>query len=103
MQDTLQFAERSSLVKTRIPVRHKALVHHLEDSQESVLHDANGNQLLVLNESAAVIWLLIDDKRTVEDIAKLIAESIPSSPSSTADEVYDFLIDLEARELLHWR
>lgn len=86
-----------------VPVKQAALIHYVEASRETVLHDATGNELLVLNELAAAVWLLIDNQRTVNEISNIVLEAIPSAPSSAIDEINSFLADLESRQLITWQ
>jgi hypothetical protein len=48
----------------RVPRRKDTLTHEVTDTDEVVIYDSNGPQLLVLNDMAAGIWLMIDGKRS---------------------------------------
>ena len=88
--------------ESRIPSRINALAHEVTGSGETVLFDQTGNQLLVLNETAATIWLLVDGQRSVSDMVELVTETIAVSPD-VEQEVVTFLTDLESKGLISWQ
>ncbi len=58
---------------------------------EIVLYSATSSQAIYLNESASLIWQLIDKKNTVENIISLLSEAYPE----VIDLKYDVLSTLD--------
>lgn len=58
---------------------------------EIVLYSATNSQAIYLNESASLIWQLIDQKNTVGDIISLLSAAYPE----VIDLKYDVLSTLE--------
>jgi hypothetical protein len=55
----------------------------------------------VLNEVAGYIWSLLDGKRTVADIAALIAARYEVSPEEAERDVSAFLSEMERLGAVH--
>jgi hypothetical protein len=87
----------------RIPVRAEILTHELTDSDEIVIYDGQNRQLLVLNDFAAGIWLLIDGKRTVSELGEVITDSVTADAETVAKDVRAFLEQLAKRNIVTWR
>ena len=86
----------------RIPTRGNTLHHEVQGTDETVLYDEAGNQLLVLNEAAAAIWLLIDNKRTAGDIADVAAETLNGPRKEILEDIEVFLAELAEKKLITW-
>lgn len=86
----------------RIPVRAEILTHELTDSDEVVIYDAESRQLLVLNDFAAGVWLLIDGKRTVAELGQLIVDCVAADPETVTKDVSAFLEQLADRDVVRW-
>jgi len=71
--------------------------HELPDTDETVLFDQERSQLLVLSDSAAAIWYLIDGHRTIEEIVAFLRGEQPQCPSETDELVRRFVDQLETR------
>lgn len=89
----------------RVPRRKDTLTHEVTDTDEVVIYDGNDTspQLLVLNDIAAGIWLMIDGKRSVEDIAAEILRHVEAKPETVTHDVVAFLGELEERKLIAWK
>jgi len=71
--------------------------HDVDDSGELIVHDASGKQLLVLNETGAAIFELLDGERDVSQIAALLADTLEVKPEPVRADVERFVRDLAAR------
>ena len=87
----------------RVPRRGETLSHEVRGSGETVLYDEIGHQLLVLNESGAAIWLLVDGRRSVGEIADIVVETADTQRSQVVVELDAFLKDLAAKGLMTWQ
>ena len=87
----------------RVPRRKDTLTHEVTDSDEVVIYDSNGPQLLVLNDMAAGIWLMIDGKRSIDDITAEIVNNVEAERATVTRDVIAFLGQLEQRELIAWQ
>lgn len=90
-------------VETPVPVKGAALTHEVEGDGELVVFDQAGNQLLVLNEVGAAVWLLIDGQRTVHEIAGLIVQTLPAPLDDVVRDVGEFLKGLRDDGLVELR
>jgi methyltransferase-like protein len=89
----------------RVPERKETLTHEVTDTEEVVIYDGNyeGPQLLVLNDIAAGVWLMIDGKRSVEEITQEILEHVEAARETVTRDVLAFLEQLEQRKLIAWK
>ncbi|MBW2191683.1 MAG: PqqD family protein [Deltaproteobacteria bacterium] len=87
----------------RVPRRKDTLTHEVTDTDEVVIYDSNGPQLLVLNDMAAGIWLMIDGKRTIDDITGEIVNHVEAECATVTRDVLAFLGQLEQRKLIAWQ
>jgi hypothetical protein len=87
----------------RIPVRAEILTHEVTDSDEVVIYDSDNRQLLVLNDFAAGVWLLIDGQRSVSDLGEVITDCVAADPETVARDVREFVEQLVDRNMLSWR
>lgn len=87
----------------RVPRRAEALTHEVQGSGETVLYDEAGDQLLVLNETGAAIWLLVDGERTVQDITEVVAGLLDVDRAEVATALDSFLNELSEKNLVHWQ
>ena len=87
----------------RVPRRKDTLTHEVTDTDEVVIYDGNGPQLLVLNDTAAGVWLMIDGTRSVDDITAEILNHVEIERATETRDVIDFLGQLEQRELIAWQ
>lgn len=86
----------------RVPERKNTVTHEVTDSDEVVIYDGSGSQLLVLNDIAAGIWLMIDGRRTIEDITGEILDHVDAERETVTRDVLAFLSLLEDRTLITW-
>jgi hypothetical protein len=87
----------------RVPRRKDTLTHEVTDTDEVVIYDSNGPQLLVLNDMAAGIWLMIDGKRSIDDITTEIVNHVEAEGATVTRDVLAFLGQLEQRKLIAWQ
>ena len=86
----------------QIPQINASLTHEVANSDEFVVFDQAGNELLVLNDTAAAIWLLVDGQRNTDEIIAEITAVLAVEQEVVAAEVEHFSSDLAARNLLSW-
>ena len=87
----------------RVPQRKNTLTHEVTDTDEVVIYDSNTPQLLVLNDIAAGIWLMIDGKRSIDDITAEIVTHVEAERATVTRDVVAFLGQLEQRKLIAWQ
>lgn len=87
----------------RIPVRADILTHEVTDSDEIVIYDSDHRQLLVLNDFAAGVWLLIDGERSIEDLKNCIVECVDADSEMVSRDVEAFVQQLADRKIVQWR
>ncbi len=86
-----------------VPVKAEILTHEVTDSDEVVIYDSQSRQLLVLNDFAAGVWLLIDGERNVSDLGEAITDCVSADPETVARDVRTFLEQLVDRNIVSWR
>ena len=61
---------------------------------EIVLYSAKNSQAIYLNNTASLIWQLIDNKHTVDDIMKLLSDTYPEEATIQSDicQTLDILV-----------
>ena len=87
----------------RVPCRAEALTHEVQGSGETVLYDEAGDQLLVLNETGAAIWLLVDGQRSVQDITDEVAGLLAIDKALVVLSLDAFLDELSEKNLVTWQ
>ena len=87
----------------RVPRRKDTLTHEVTDTDEVVIYDGSGPQLLVLNDIAAGVWLMIDGKRSIDEIAAEILNHVEADRATVTRDVLTFLGQLEQRKLIAWQ
>ena len=87
----------------RVPQRRDTLTHEVTDTDEVVIYDGSGPQLLVLNDIAAGVWLMIDGQRTIDDITAEIVSHLDAERETVTRDVLEFLGQLEHRKLITWK
>ena len=87
----------------RVPQRKDTLTHEVTDTDEVVIYDSNAPQLLVLNDIAAGIWLMIDGRRSIDDITAEIVNHVEAERATVTRDVGAFLGQLEQRKLIAWQ
>jgi Coenzyme PQQ synthesis protein D (PqqD) len=87
----------------RVPQRKNTLTHEVTDTDEVVIYDSNTPQLLVLNDIAAGIWLMIDGRRSIDDITAEIVNHVEAERETVTRDVLAFLGQLEQRKLIAWQ
>ena len=69
-------------------------------NDELVLHDARGGQTYVLNASGARVWALCDGSRTLESLARAIADAYGVDDQHVLGDVRELIDALERAGLL---
>ena len=87
----------------RVPRRKDTLTHEVTDTDEVVIYDGGGPQLLVLNDIAAGVWLMIDGKRSIDEITTEILSNVEADRATVTRDVLTFLGQLEQRKLIAWQ
>jgi len=95
--DTLSLGAKGKGVK----VEDKAILQRIafprdgvelaEMEGESVLYSYEEETMVHLNQSAVLIWRLCDGKRTVREIADLIADAFPEAADKVAIDVSEMI------------
>lgn len=67
---------------------------------EAVIVNAQGGEILVLNECGALIWQLLDGEHSVAGMVAAVREAFDVEESTAAADVREFLATLEARGAL---
>ena len=75
----------------RVARRAASIVHEVGEDGDVVVFDGRGNRLLLLNDVGAAVWLLLDGRRSVGDIARVITETLPGDPAVVERDVEAFL------------
>ena len=92
-----------SATSRRVPQRKHTITHEVTDTDEVVIYDGTGPQLLVLNDVGAGVWLLVDGQRSVDEITEEIVTHMDANREAVARDVLAFLDQLEQRELITWK
>jgi len=87
----------------RVPERKDTLTHEVTDTDEVVIYDGSTPQLLVLNDIAAGVWLMIDGRRSIDDITFEILKHVEAEAETVTRDVVAFLGQLEQRKLIAWK
>lgn len=84
--------------------KNAALTHDIRETGDIVVYDRTGNQLLLLNDMGAAVWILLDEARTTREIAELIVGTLPESPPAGVEaveqDVCDFVETLRGHGLV---
>ncbi|MBK8480619.1 MAG: PqqD family protein [Proteobacteria bacterium] len=86
--------------RSPIPRRLQGVVHELEATGETVIFDEAGRRLLVLNAVGAIVWYLIDGRRSLDEIAGIVAEGVALPRERIATDALGFLRELEQHALV---
>ena len=87
------------IVKTSVPVRNPEIIAKTAED-EAVLVMPQKGQVKVFNEVGAVIWELIDGKRTIEIIIEEIVSQFDVDPFTAESDVLNFISELYKREIV---
>ena len=92
--------EPPAITARTTPNRGDAFTHEVGDEGDVVVFDEEGQQLLVLNDIGAAVWLLLDGQRTIGSIVEVIVEALPTEVARVEADVIAFVRDLHARGVL---
>jgi len=87
-------------MSSAVPVKLDALTHQVDETGDIIVFDQKGNQLLMLNDVGAAVWLLVDGERSVGEIAELIVETLPADVQSVESDVQRFVDSLVQNAVL---
>lgn len=87
------------LVKTSVPIRNPEIIAKLAED-EAVLVMPQKGQVKVFNEVGAVIWELIDGKRTIENIIEEIISQFDVDRVTAESDVLNFTSELYNRDII---
>lgn len=65
----------------------RAGVRFEELDGEAVVYDRTGKRAIYLNETATVVWKLLDGQRTVADISALLSKEYPDAAAEIETDV----------------
>ena len=68
---------------------------------EIVLYSSGMSKAFYLNESAALVWQLIDGKRSIDEMISLLIDAYPEVPNLKND-VLGVVETLQAQRLVHF-
>ena len=91
-----------SLDLSRVPVRREG-AEGSHFGQEFVILDPPGRILRGLNETGARVWDLIDGRRCVEEIARVISDEFEVDGATAQADVTAFITMLAGRGLVELR
>lgn len=72
-------------------------VHELPDTDETVLFDPTRSELLVLSDSGAAIWYLLDGERALADVVTFLRQERADAPKELEHLVAGFVRELLTR------
>jgi hypothetical protein len=81
------------------PRKHPESVSRVYDGDAFIIL-SQSHQYKILNEVGTRVWELIDGTRTVDDMARLIADEYEVSIETALKDVNDFIHDLRANGML---
>jgi coenzyme PQQ biosynthesis protein PqqD len=55
---------------------------------ELLLYHPNENQIIYLNQTASLVWVLCDGNRSVEEIIQLLGQAYPAEASISTDVLH---------------
>ncbi len=84
---------------THKPMARKGLAERIIDGQALIVN-AEGGEILVLNEVGAFVWTLLDGTRSVASLVESVLAEFDVDPATARVDVEAFLSGLEARKAL---
>jgi hypothetical protein len=67
---------------------------------EALIVNAEGGEILVLNEVGAFVWTLLDGSHDVASIVRRVLDEFDVDPATARNDVEAFLSSLRARQAL---
>lgn len=84
------------------PVVSSSVASREASDGEVVLVNLETSASLVLkNPTAVLIWRLVDDQRTVQEIIAAVLRECPDAPSTAPDDIIETLNLLASQEFIH--
>ena len=88
------------LLKTNVPVRNPEIIAKSAED-EAILVIPQKGQVKVINEVGAIIWELIDGKRTIASIIEEIISQFDVDPITAESDVINFTTELYKRDIIY--
>ena len=68
----------------------------------TVIISPEGGQVRVLNDVGTLVWRLIDGQNTIHVICNQVTQEYEISAADALNDVEDFLLELDQRDILTW-
>lgn len=81
-------------------IRHNANVVAVDVTQEAILLDVDSGYFFQLNSTAASIWHLLEEPRSLADLCRALQSDFPAGDAALVDDVRGFVGDLVERGIL---
>lgn len=88
------------MTPNRTPLTRNPDVLQQDLDGEVLLLLPEGSKVLHLNDSASALWLALDEPRTLDEVAALLAETYAADPDVIRADLLALLPDLQARGAL---
>ena len=87
--------------QNRIPNKSPDLIwREMEDG--TVIISPEGGRVRVLNDVGTLVWRLLDGQKTVRVICNQVAQEYEISAADAANDIENFLQELDQRDILTW-
>ncbi len=90
--------ESSKTASGRSVLRKKDQIVLREEFDDwALLFDPDTGMVCGVNPVGVQAWMMIDGKRTVQDISRMIRDSYPDAPDSVIDDITDFMNEINEK------
>lgn len=79
----------------KIPVANPAVLSRDGLDEGKVMVNCDTGAAITINRTGALIWTLIDGRRTAEEIAEAVRRSFGNAPDTVREDVAALLVTLE--------
>ncbi len=79
----------------KIPVANPAVLTRDGLDEGKVMVNCDTGAAITINKTGALIWTLIDGRRTAEEIAEAVRRSFGNAPDTVREDVAALLVTLE--------
>ena len=73
----------------------------VSDGEVILVNLENSASLVLKNPTAILIWQLVDDQRTVQEIVAAVLQECPDAPPTAPDDIIETLDLLASQEFIH--
>ncbi len=63
----------------------------------ALLFDPDTGVICGVNPVGVQVWKMIDGKRTVQDISRMVSDSFPDAPDTVEEDVTDFMKEITGK------